>query len=281
MNAFDILGAVMKAGMSPQVGNRMGSVLGQMMGGGAPGATPGNAPGGGVFDVLTKVAGSMMGGGQGGATGVGLPGSGGMGGFPGDLLKQVAGALLGGNAAQGNAGAGMGSLAIFGALAAQAIEVAKGMVGGASAQAGGLPSGQGMDDQTAVLAGLRAPANPLEQQQVMDVATLTLRAMISAAKADGHVDDNEKQRLLGKLGEGGITPEEQRFVEEEMNRSIDLGALARSVPNQQVAAQLYTASLMAITVDTDAERRYLAELANTLKLEPQVVAYLHQVMGLT
>ncbi|WP_338115378.1 DUF533 domain-containing protein [Thiocystis minor] len=79
----------------------------------------------------------------------------------------------------------------------------------------------------------------------------------------------------------GDDPEEQRFVEEEMNRSIDLDALARSVPNQQVAAQLYTASLMAITVDTDAERRYLAELASKLKLEPQVVAYLHQVMGLT
>ncbi len=274
MNPFDLLGAVMQAGMSTSSGNRMGSILGQMMGGGpGTGATPGAGPGGGVIDVLSKVAGTMLGGGQ----GSGAPAPGSTGGFPIDILKQVAGAVLGGGAAQGNAAAGAGSLAVLGGLAAQALEMAKRAMGGATAQAGDAPR---MDDLTAVFAGMRAPQSPQERQQLADMAILTLRAMISAAKADGQVDEREKALLLGKLQEGGISAEEQRFVSEEMQKPIDLDALVRAVPNPQAAAQIYTASLLAIEVDTDPERRYMADLAAKLGLGQPAVAYLHQAVGL-
>lgn len=278
MNPFDLLGAVMQAGMSTSSGNRMGSILGQMMGGGsgadaAAGAAPGAAPGGGVIDVLSKVAGTVLGGGQ----GSGAPAPGAPGGFPIDILKQVAGAVLGGGAAQGNTAAGAGSLAVLGGLAAQALEMASRAMGGATVQAG---EAKRMDDVTAVIAGMRPPQSPQEQQQLADMALLTLRAMISAAKADGQVDEREKARLLGKLQEGGISAEEQRFVSEEMQKPIDLDALVRAVPNAQAAAQIYTASLLAIDVDTDPERRYMADLAAKLGLGQPAVSYLHQAVGL-
>ncbi len=293
MNPFDILGAVMQSGMSSSSGNRMGGVIEQMMGsvmgGGAPGGRPGGmpagmpggmqggAPGGGLFDIFTKMAGSMMGGGQGGAPGMGgMPGAGG--GFPTEILKQVAGAVLGGGVPGGNAAAGAGSMAVFGTLAAQALEMAKSMMGGGQPPAG-MPNVR-IDDQTAVIAGMRAPQTPQEQQQVVDVATLTLKAMLNAAKADGQIDEQEKERLLGKLREGGITAEEQRFINDEIQRPIDIDALVRAVPSQQVAAQIYAASLMAIEVDTDAERRYLGDLAAKLRLDPNAVAFLHRSMGL-
>jgi len=315
MNPFDILGAVVQSGMSPSSGNRMGGVLGQMMGsvlgggsqGGAPGGMqagmPGGAPGGGIFDIFSKVAGSMFGGGQGGAPGMGPPGMGGPGmggapgmggvpgmggagmggpgmgaGFPADILKQIGGAVFGGSAPGGNAAAGAGSMAIFGTLAAQALEIAKSMMGG-----GGPPAGTPnvhMDDQTAVIAGMRPPQTPHEEQQVMDVATLTLRAMLNAAKADGRLDETEKERLLGKMQEGGVSAEERRFVDAEIQRPIDIDALVRAVPNKQVAAQIYAASLMAIEVDTDTERRYLADLASKLGLDANAVAYMHQSVGI-
>ncbi|MGE5154082.1 MAG: tellurite resistance TerB family protein [Bdellovibrio bacteriovorus] len=279
MNPFDILGAVMQSGMSPSSGARMGDALGKMMGsvmgGGAPGGGPAGmqsgAPGGGMFDIFSKVAGSMMGGGQGGAPGAG-------GGLPADILKQVAGAVLGGGAPGGNAAAGAGSLAVFGTLAAQALEMAKSMMGGGQSPAG-MPKVR-MDDQTAVLAGMRAPQTPQERQQLTDVALLTLQAMLTAAKADGRLDEREKERILGKMQEGGISSEEQRFVNEEIQKPIDIDALVRAVPNQQVAAQIYAASLMAIEVDTDGERRYLADLASKLGLDPNAVAFLHRSMGL-
>ena len=40
---------------------------------------------------------------------------------------------------------------------------------------------------------------PTPEQNAM--AGLMLRAMIQAAKSDGHVDDTERQRLLGHLGD--------------------------------------------------------------------------------
>lgn len=279
MNPLDLLGALTQTGVSPTAGNRMGSILGQMMGGGTPAAGTGAGSGAGMLDMLTKMAGSVLGGAQGGVPAPGMgPGSGGAGAFPLDMLKQVAGAVLGGNTAQGNAGAGAGSMALFGMLAAQALEMAKGVLGGGQAQAGGLPNLQ-LDDQAAVLAGMRPPQTPQEEDKLMDVATLTVKAMISAAKADGRVDEQETQRLIGKLGEGGISDEEQRFVAQEMQKPIDLDELARAVPNQQVAAQIYTASLMTIKVDTDAEKRYMASLASKLGLDQKVVSFLHQSLG--
>jgi uncharacterized membrane protein YebE (DUF533 family) len=287
MNPFDILGAVMQAGMSPSSGNRMGDLLGQMMGGGAPGGAPGAAPGGmpggggpgALFDMLGKMAGGALGGGQGGGvSGMGgMPGAGG--GFPAEILKQVAGAVLGGGQGQGNAGAGLGSMAIFGTLAAQALDMAKGMMSGGPAAAGGIPQPR-LDPHDAVIAGMRPPQNPQEQQQVLDMATLTLRAMMTAMKADGRVDEKEKEKLLGKLQQGGISAEEQAFVNAEMQKPIDLDAIVRDVPNQQAAAQIYAASLTAIEVDTDSERRYLADLAAKLQLPKEAVAYMHKRMGI-
>ncbi len=286
MNPLDILGAVMQSGLSKTAGDRMGAALGEMMGrmagGGGGAAAP--AGGGNMLDMLAKAAGAMLGGGQGAAP----TGGGAAPGGTGELLGQLAGALLGGSGAQGgaggNAGAGAGSMAVFGSLAAKALELAKGVMagpaqGGGAAGAGG-GSGFNLDGLSAVLAGLRPPANPQEQAQLMDVATLTLKAMITAAKADGRIDDQERERLLGKLNEGGITPEEQRFVDAEMQKPIDIDALVGAVPNEQVAAQVYAASLMTITVDTEPERRYMADLAAKLRLDPRVVDNLHRAVGL-
>ena len=173
---------------------------------------------------------------------------------------------------------GAGANTIFGLLAAQAIAMAKRLMRGD--QTDSAPQSLDVDDATAVIAGLRKPANAQEEQQVRDVATLTVQAMINAAKADGRIDTTETERLVGKMREDGVTEEEQHFVMEEMRKPMDTDAIVRAVPNQQAAAQIYTASLMAIQVDTDAEKRYMQELASKLDLNQQVLAYLHQAVGL-
>jgi uncharacterized membrane protein YebE (DUF533 family) len=158
-----------------------------------------------------------------------------------------------------------------------------GAVPGAVPAGGGAPGGAGgfnLDQAAAIIAGLRKPANAEEEQKLEDMATLTIRAMINAAKADGQIDPQEAQRLLGKMQEDGVTEEERQFVLMEMQKPMETDAIVRSVPNQQAAAQIYTASLMAIQVDTDAERHYLQELAAKLGLDRHAVGYLHQAVGL-
>jgi uncharacterized membrane protein YebE (DUF533 family) len=239
-----------------------------------PGGTPGGT-GGGVFDILGKMAGSMTGGG-------GSPGAGG--GSPLDLLTTIGGTIFGGSGGPAGSGsgpgaAGAGAMSIFGTLAAQAVEYAKQMMSGAGAQGGPGAPQLNLDDATAVIAGMRKPANAEEERQVLDVATLTIRAMINAAKADGRIDEQEAQRLVGKMQEDGVTEEERNFVMNEMRKPMETDAVVRAVPNQQVAAQIYTASLIAIEVDTDAERRYMQDFAGKLGMNQPVVAYLHQAVG--
>jgi len=292
MNPFDILGSLMQGGMGPSAGRLQNTFGNQGFGGpggmpggrpggmfgGGPGGMPPGGPGGmggGLFDMLSKIAGSAAGGG-------GAPGGAGGGFFPFEILKRIGGNIFGGSAGTGAgpAAAGAGVLSVLGALAAQAIEAVKQMSGGAAGQSGPATMPVNLDDATAVIAGLRKPANPQEQEQVQDVATLTIRAMINAAKADGRIDEKEAQRLVGKMEEDGIAEGERRFVLEEMRKPMETDAIVRAVPNQQVAAQIYAASLMAIEVDTDAERRYMEDLANKLGMNREVVAYLHQAVGI-
>jgi len=274
MNAMDLLGTLMNSGMSRSGGRRIehsmgsggmggpGGILGQVLGGG------GSAAGsGGLMDMLGKMAGTLSQGASDGAVpaGMGASGSG------GGLLGNLAGALFGGGAGSSRSTAGAGGMAMLGGLALEALR----KMGGASAATQSLD----IDDATRLVAGLRKPANVEEEQQVMDVASLTLKAMINAAKADGRIDEMETERIVGKLKEGGISDEEQRFVAEEMRKPMDMDSIARAVPNQQVATQIYAASLLAIEVDTDKERRYLQDLAAALKLDNKAVGYLHSALG--
>ena len=106
-----------------------------------------------------------------------------------------------------------------------------------------------------------------------------LQAMIQAAKSDGQIAAAEQQRILGKIEEVGATTAVQEFVHAEMNRPLDLQALLREVSNPQMAAEVYAASLLAIEVDTPAERDYLHQLAQDLGLDEGAVQRLHLTLG--
>lgn len=105
-----------------------------------------------------------------------------------------------------------------------------------------------------------------------DLARLTLKAMINAAKADGKIDSEEKARLFDRLGQIDLSPEEQQFLFDELARPMDTDGLVRAASTPALAAQVYAASLLAIDPDAEAEKAYLAELARRLDLPPAVAA---------
>ena len=104
---------------------------------------------------------------------------------------------------------------------------------------------------------------------------------IAAAKADGQMDGAEIERIMSKIEEGDPADVEQAraFVLEQMRGPSDLAGLVRDVQNPAEAAGVYGAALMAIEVDSPAERDYLARLARELRLEPATVAHLHASLG--
>jgi uncharacterized membrane protein YebE (DUF533 family) len=101
-----------------------------------------------------------------------------------------------------------------------------------------------------------------------------IRAMIGAAKADGHVDADEQQRLFAEVERRGLEPEAKAFVFDLLSQPVDLGAITSAVATPEQGAEVYLASRLAINPDVPAERAYLDALAARLKLPAQLRATL-------
>lgn len=111
-------------------------------------------------------------------------------------------------------------------------------------------------------------------------AVLLIRGMIAAAYADGRLDDDERRQIMERLGGIGLDEEERRFLEEQLAIPPNLDDLISRVNTPALARQMYTVSLLAITVDTPAERDYLKDLARRLYLSDAMVASVHAELGL-
>lgn len=137
--------------------------------------------------------------------------------------------------------------------------------------------------EQASMAGAAAGFAPedLETMTAPDTEALIVRAMASAAKADGRIEEDEVQRIVGKVGADGLSEEEKQFLISELRAPLDLAALVADVPNEMVAAEVYAASLLAIDLDTQEEVAYLRQLAQALRLDGATVARLHQITGAT
>jgi uncharacterized membrane protein YebE (DUF533 family) len=111
-------------------------------------------------------------------------------------------------------------------------------------------------------------------------AMLLVRAMIAAAKADGNVDPEERARIVARLKTVGAEDKALRFVDEELAKPLDLYAITAEVRDVATAAEVYAASLAAIQVDTEAERKYLDNLALRLGLDRDAVDGVHRELAL-
>ncbi len=159
------------------------------------------------------------------------------------LLGTRAGRRLGGTALR------LGSLAAVGGLAWKAFQDWQRGQGGA-AQPAGTPVHR-----------LAGPASERRSRQL-------LRAMIAAAKADGHIDADELARIREQIDRLGLGGELTRFMRDEVARPLDVQAVAEGVEDPESAAEVYLASLLVIDTQNEQERQYLDRLADALHLPP-------------
>jgi uncharacterized membrane protein YebE (DUF533 family) len=97
-----------------------------------------------------------------------------------------------------------------------------------------------------------------------------IRAMIGAAKADGHVDQAEQQRLFGEIEKLGLSAEAKGVVFDLLAKPVDLGSITSAVATPEQGAEVYLASRLAIDPDVPAERAYLDALAARLELPAEL-----------
>jgi uncharacterized membrane protein YebE (DUF533 family) len=240
-------------------------------------------------DAARNVASSTLGGGNlGGIAGGALAG-----GLAGILLGSKGGRKLAGSAAK------IGGVALVGALAYQAYRKWQ------EGQAGQGQPGQGQPVQTQTVqtqpasptfgatqpapaqatgvpligAPFDTPFNPASAADQQAMARGLLRAMIAAAKADGQIDAEEQARVFAEMDKLQLDPAGKAFVMDELRAPLDIDAVAAAARTPEEAAEIYAASLLAVRVDTAAERGYLSLLAARLGLDQKLIGHLHATVA--
>ena len=269
------MGTLAKVGMGVMVAKGVGKMISNR--------GPGGGAGGGAQGGLGGMLGGMMGNGQAGGGGLGdllggaMGGARGGGGGIGDVLGQ----MMGGGAAAG----GLGSvLAGRGGAGDQSGGGLGGLIdslsgGGAHQGGAGAPpapqqGGFGGALNSAFDNFGEPEAAPTQSQE--DMAKVMLRAMLSAAKSDGKIDEGEKEKILGQLGD--IDPQEMEFVRSELAAPLDVQGLVNDIP-KGMEQQAYLMSVMGIDLDSAEEARYLDGLAKALGIDAQTCNAIHDKLG--
>lgn len=114
-----------------------------------------------------------------------------------------------------------------------------------------------------------SPFSPAQQPGGEEqFALVLLTAMISAAKADGHIDADEQRKIFDKLDTLALDSEAKAFVMDELRAPLDIDRVVKGAKSPEAALEVYAASRLAIDPDHPAERAYLQMLAARLGLEP-------------
>ncbi len=200
------------------------------------------------------------------------------------LTGGVATSLLGGGKIMGGVAdtaetvAKVGGLALLGTLAYKALgnyQQQKATGGTASVAAAVKSSASGMASQAqSLISGLlsghsaQATAAPVSAPTNDDLPLAIIRSMIGAAKADGHMDAAESQKIIGQLESAGIGTQEKALLMQEMANTQDVQSIAAAAKTPQDAAQIYLAALLVCDSQCVQEKEYLTALAAALRLEP-------------
>lgn len=251
MSIANIIGGILKQTMSGQSSGRLqtgarnaeqGGGIEQMLGSmlGNRSAMFGQSGPGGLADMAKDFLGKEQSVGMSGAK---------IGG-----LGALAGGLLGGGL--GGAAKG-GAMAVLGTLALKAWRDHQGQQG-------------------------QQPAPTLEEVDALtgpETERLVLQAMIGAAQADGQIDAEEMEKLLGRMSPEETTDDERRLVRTQAAEPVNLERLGAEVSRPEVAMEVYLAALVTTEIDTPAERDYLRKLASALKLDKGMIERLHNLTG--
>ena len=208
----------------------------------------------GFLDHLLKSAG--------GNSNPGAPATGGLGGMlnadfgKGALAGGALGLLLGKNKSTRKL-ATYGGLAAVGVIAYKAYGDYKQQQAGTAVQ---------VEPQT--VDRLPPPQAELHSQAI-------LKALIAAAKADGHIDARERQVIEGEFTRLNDA-ELQQWLHAELEKPLDPAEVARAATTPEMASEMYLASLLAADEQSFMERAYLDELARQLKLDDALKLRLEQ-----
>ena len=202
---------------------------------GGSGPSPGSAQG--IRHALDKLAGSIPGGVAGGAA---------AGGIMALLMSNKSARKFVGKAAT------YGGAALLGGLAYQAY---RNWQAGSSAPVESRPP-----------AAVQEGDFTGEKVFTPDFQLTLIKAMIAAAKADGHIDAAEQQAIFRAVEELELSSQLKGLVFDLLHRPIAVHELAAGADSIEQKSEIYLASCLAIDPDHPSEQAHLQQLALVLAL---------------
>lgn len=226
-------------------------ILQQLMQQASGGQQGGKSSGVDVKGMLSGLSKQLGGGTQGGSSSSGfdmksLLGGGAM----GLLVGSKRGRSMGGKALKYGAIAGVGMLAWKAWQSSQAAN------SGNAQQTASASEGERVE----VLSGEYQERRSLE----------LLQAMIMAARADGHIDEQEQALITEQIDALGADQEMHNWVERQLKAPLDAQALAREADSPQAAREMYLISVAVTDDQNPMERAWLDQLASALNLPKEM-----------
>lgn len=99
-----------------------------------------------------------------------------------------------------------------------------------------------------------------------DFQLTLIKAMIAAARADGHIDSAEKQRIFQAVEQMDIPPESKGMLFNLLNQDISITEITLGISNIEQRSEIYLASCLVIDPDHHDEQAHLDKLATALGL---------------
>jgi uncharacterized membrane protein YebE (DUF533 family) len=111
-----------------------------------------------------------------------------------------------------------------------------------------------------------APLPLAASNQADTHAMVILAALVSAAKADGHIGDAERELIDAEINKMAAPEQARHWLSQELLKPVDPQAVAQLAQTPEMAAEIYLTSVLAIDEQSYMERAYLDELARLLSL---------------
>ncbi|WP_457577786.1 DUF533 domain-containing protein [Desulfomarina sp.] len=100
-----------------------------------------------------------------------------------------------------------------------------------------------------------------------ELAIRMIQVIISAAYADGYVDEDEKKAILDQFGKAELSGKENEFLLEQIHNPKSIDELTENITDPAVCKAMYTLAVRSVPIDTPEERRWFDRFAEALALD--------------
>ncbi len=119
--------------------------------------------------------------------------------------------------------------------------------------------------------------NDLDEDDANKRSQILLKAMIAAAKSDGHINQKEISAIDEQIVKLNLSSEVASLLKDEIEKPLDVKEVAALAENSAIAAEIYLVSAVVTDRENSMEKAYLKDLAKAMNLPDALVAQLQAI----